>query len=180
MATETKKVVFTGAQVDGYDGTADSHTIDLGVVAQGKDKGKARQRLSGSDVLSYLQGMVAAGRDHSEVVAALEGAKALAITGDDGPRNEAHDAAFAAFVDSLRANATKVFTRSELTKKAVSAVGGTLGWKGIDEITEGAEVLTEDFTRWMYEVSASDDGGGLFAKAVVKQKGQQQVSLKAR
>ena len=80
----------------------------------------------------------------------------------------------------MRKAAPATFTRSELTKKAVSSVGGTLGWKGIDEITAGAEALSDDFTAWMYEVSASENGGGIFAKAVVKQKGQQQVTLQAR
>lgn len=185
MATETKKVVFVGAVIkseDGsevvYDGSGDSHVIDLGLVTQGEKKGTARQRVSGSDVVKYLQTMVAAGRDAVEVVSALEGAKALALT-DDGPRNEAHDEAFTAFLNGLRKEgATVTFTRSELTKKAVSSVGTSLGWKTFDEITAGAEALEGDFTAYMYEASAP--GSAIFAKQVEKKKGQQQVTLKAR
>jgi hypothetical protein len=168
MTTSTKTVSFQGVN-------GETHNIDLGCTP----KGEPRKRLSGATVLKALYDYTESGASPEEVLSMLLGTKSLSVT-EDGPRNEAHDAAFAAFVNSLRKVAPCTFTRSELTKKAVSAVGSTLGWAGIDEITSGAEALSDDFTAWMYEVSASENGGDIFAKAVVKQKGQQQVTLLAK
>ena len=92
---ETKKVSFTGR--DG-----ETHTIDCGLVTQGKEKGTARKRLSGAQVLAYLTSLVEAKASPDEVVSALIGTQSLGVSADDGPRDEQYDAAFAAFCQEKR------------------------------------------------------------------------------
>ena len=74
---ETGKVAFTGPEVKNAEGEVTVpgtvHEIDLGTVPSGKDKGKARKRLSGATVLAALYTYAAAGASSDEVLSMLLG-----------------------------------------------------------------------------------------------------------
>jgi len=172
MSTNTAAVVTRVVSFLGSDG--ESHEIDCGLVTAGKDKGSPKKRLSGAAVLAYLQTCASNGMSAEDLKSAVLGTKSLGIS-DDGPRDESFDALFESFVESKRkSRVTATYSRTDLTKAAVLSVCAAKDWNTIAAFSEKAPSVEEAFGEYLYAVSPD---GEAFAKAVVRQRGQQQVVL---